>query len=190
MRISNRLRPVIIFSCFVISSMLLLGQPSAPAATPEKKPAPEAPTQRLLSAKTVLVTQAGGNTIPYDVIKSTLDGWIRFKVVETADKADLIVEVATSGGFGETQVSSSEGPSMLAGRPERSSRSSADLSNAEIKMTVYDAKNKRVLWSGTQTAKYAIKQTARENNLVEAAEKLASRFHDRLEPPPPKESEQ
>jgi hypothetical protein len=27
-----------------------------------------------------------------------------------------------------------------------------------------------------------MKQKARENNLVEASEKLASRFHDRLEP--------
>lgn len=136
-----------------------------------------------------MVTHARGNTIPFDVIKSTLGGWIRFTVVETADKADLIVEVGTSGGFGDTQVSSSEGPSMPTGRPERSSRTSTDLSNAEITMIVYDAKNKRVLWNATQTAKYAMKQTARENNLVEAAEKLASRFHDRLEPPTPKEPE-
>jgi hypothetical protein len=26
---------------------------------------------------------------------------------------------------------------------------------------------------------------AKENNLVEAAERLASKFHERLEPPPP-----
>jgi hypothetical protein len=28
-----------------------------------------------------------------------------------------------------------------------------------------------------------MKEKVRENNLVEAAEKLASKFHDRLEPP-------
>jgi hypothetical protein len=51
-------------------------------------------------------------------------------------------------------------------------------------MTVYDGKNKRVLWIGTETARFAMKQTSRENNLVEAAERLALRFHDRVEPPP------
>jgi hypothetical protein len=53
-------------------------------------------------------------------------------------------------------------------------------------MTVYDAKTKRVLWIASETAKFAVKEKARENNLVEAAERLTSKFHDRLEPPPPK----
>ncbi len=53
---------------------------------------------------------------------------------------------------------------------------------AEVSLTVIDGANKRVLWHGTETAKYAMKQKARENNLVEASEKLASRFHDKLEP--------
>ena len=50
-------------------------------------------------------------------------------------------------------------------------------------MTVRDARNKRVLWRGTESGKYALREKARENNLVQAAEKLASKFHDRLEPP-------
>ena len=52
-------------------------------------------------------------------------------------------------------------------------------------MTVFDAKNKRVLWRSTEKVKSALKQKAKENNLVEAAERLVSKFHDRLEPPAP-----
>jgi hypothetical protein len=66
---------------------------------------------------------------------------------------------------------------------EESTHSTRDLAATEVSMTVLDARNKRVLWRGTESAKYAVREKARENNLVEAAEKLASKFHDRLEPP-------
>jgi hypothetical protein len=62
-------------------------------------------------------------------------------------------------------------------------RSHGNLAATEISMTVRDARNKRVLWRGTESGKYALREKARENNLVQAAEKLASKFHDRLEPP-------
>jgi predicted Zn-dependent protease len=141
-------------------------------------------TERLTSAKTAMVTRDRGNQIPYDVISSTLEGWGRFTMVDTAAKADLVVTVATTGGDSPVKTSASAKVNPLTGRPESSSGGGVEYSNAEITMTVYDAKTKRVLWTAVQTAKSAMKQTARENNLVEAAEKLASKFHDRLEPPP------
>ncbi len=49
-------------------------------------------------------------------------------------------------------------------------------------MTVLDARNKRMLWTAAESVKFAMKEKAKENNLVEAAERLASKFHDRLEP--------
>jgi hypothetical protein len=160
-----------------------------PDKQPEKKPAVETPTERLAHAKNVLVTRARGNDIPYDTIKSTLDGWGRFTLVESVEKADLVVTVATTGGDNSVRVGSSINPSPLTGRPEQSTSSTRDFSSADITMTVYDAKNKRVLWTGTETAKSALRQTTRENNLVEAAERLTVKFHDRLEPPPPKEKD-
>ncbi len=156
---------------------------------PEKKPAPQTSLARLTSAKNVVVTRDRGSNIPYDTIKTTIDGWGRFTLVDTAAKADLVITVATAGGDNNFQVASSSGPSPLTGRPEQSSNAGRMFSNAEITMTVYDAKNKRVLWVATETAKSALKQTTRENNLVEAAERLASKFHDRLEPPPPKDKD-
>jgi hypothetical protein len=159
--------------------------PNALAARcPEKKPLLETPLARLVHARSVMVVRSRGSVIPFDVVKSTVEGWGRFVLVENPEQADLVVQVATTGGDSELSVTGSMSPSIESGKLERSTRSSKDLSSSEVSLTVLDARNRRVLWSATETAHYAMKQTARENNLVEAAEKLVSKFHDRLEPPP------
>lgn len=151
----------------------------------EKKPVVQTPATRLAEARSAqIVRTRGGSNIPYDVIKSTMDGWMRFTLVDTPEKADIIVEIVTSGES-SVQVSSSAGVSQESGRPQQSSSSRKDISPEEITMTVFDAKNKRVLWRSTEKVKSAMKQKTKENNLVEAAERLVSKFHDRLEPPPP-----
>jgi hypothetical protein len=160
-------------------------QPASPssASAPEKKrPVMQTPSVRLTSARTVLIARTRGGDIPYDVIRTTIDGWGRFTLVKSTEQADLVIEVASSGGNSDVRVSSTMGTSPRTGQPESGSSSSRDLSTAEVSLTVIDGANKRVLWHGTETAKYAMKQKARENNLVEASEKLASRFHDKLEP--------
>jgi hypothetical protein len=161
-------------------------QPTKPAqpASAEKKTPPkiETPTARLTSAKNVFITRSHGGKIAYDTIRTTIDDWQRFTLVNSADKADVIIEVASSGGDNGVRVGSSMSPNPETGRMEESTHSTRDLSATEVSMTVLDAHNKRVLWQGTESAKYAVREKARENNLVEAAEKLASKFHDRLEP--------
>jgi len=149
----------------------------------EKKPVIQTPAARLAEARNAqIIRTRGGSNIPYDVIKSTMDGWMRFTLVDTPDKADIIVEIITSGDS-SVQVSSSASVSPESGKPEQSNSSRKSISPEEITMTVFDAKNKRVLWHATERVKSAMKQKAKENNMVEAAERLASKFHDRLEPP-------
>lgn len=147
----------------------------------EKKPLMETPSMRLASARNVIVVRKHGSQIPADVIRSTVEGWGRFTLVETSDKADLIIEVWSSGDSG-VQVSSSSKVSPENGQEEKSTTSSKDISPSEVKMTVIDARNKRPLWASMESVKFAMKEKAKENNLVEAAERLASKFHDRLEP--------
>ena len=48
-------------------------------------------------------------------------------------------------------------------------------------MTVFDSRNKRPLWAATESVKFAMKEKGKENNLVDASERLASKFHQRLE---------
>lgn len=174
-----------VFSCFVLSFGLALSSSSVLSQQPEKRVPPDSTAARLTNAKTVLVTRARGNDIPYDVIKSALDGWGRFALVEAPDKADIVVSIATTGGDNGTRVGASNGFSPN-GRPDTTTR--AEFSDSEVTMTVYDARSRRVLWVSTQTAKSALKQTTRENNLVDAAERLVVRFHDRIEPPIAKEN--
>jgi hypothetical protein len=158
------------------------GQPQEPAQPAPKKPVIETPAMRLAAAKTVLLLRTHGNSIPVEVVRTTMEGWDRFTFVTTADKADLIIEVSSIGDSG-VQVSSSSRVSPETGHEEKSTSSSKDISPTEVKMTVLDARNRRALWSATESVKFAMKEKARETNLVEAAERLASKFHDRLEAP-------
>src|SRR5215470_12725834 len=157
------------FSRKHLLALLALTSTSVFSQQPEQKPQLESPTARLNSAKSLVITRARGSGIPYDVISSALEGWGRFNIVDDREKADLVIEIATSGGDGGMRFAGSGGT-------YRQGATSRDASDAEITMTVYDAKNKRVLWIATETARFAMKQTSRENNLVEAAERLALRF--------------
>ena len=151
---------------------------------PEKKPVIETPSMRLASARNIFINRTHGSRIPFDVIRSTIEGWGRFTLVETPDKADLLIEIASTGDSG-VQVSSSSKVSAESGHEEKSTATKKDISSTDVRMTVSDVRNKRVLWTATESVKFAMKEKAKENNLVEAAERLASKFHDRLEPPAP-----
>jgi hypothetical protein len=172
----------------VFPSSLLLAFFALSHAHPQQQKALVNTTSvRLAKAKNILVVRARGSIIPFDVIKSTLDGWGRFTIVEKAEQADLVVQISTSGGDSSVSMSSSQDLSSDGSRIEESSHSSRDLSANDITMTVLDAKDKRVLWIANETVKFALKEKVRQNNLVEAAERLAIRFHDRVEPPPPQD---
>jgi hypothetical protein len=149
----------------------------------EKKPLIETPSMRLAAAKNIFIYRTRGSRIPLEVISSTLEGWGRFTLVSAPDKADLLIEISSTGDSG-IQVSSSSNVSAESGKEEKSTSSRKDISPTDVKMTVFDVRNKRALWSATESVKFAMKEKAKQNNLVEAAERLASKFHERLEPPP------
>ena len=166
-------------------SIAIGGVSSRTQQPPAKKPVFETSSMRLAAARNVLIVRTRGSRIPFDAIRSTLEGWGRFTMVETPDKADLIIEIESSGDSG-VQVSSSSKVSPETGHEEKSSSTRKNISATDVKMTVFDARNRLPLWSATESVKFAMKEKAKETNLVEAAERLASRLHDRLEPPAPK----
>ncbi len=169
--------PITVFLLFLMSGFSARAQQPA-----EKKPLIETPSMRLAAAKNVFITRTHGSRIPMDVIRSTMEGWERFTFVETAEKADLIIEIASTGDSG-VQVSSSSKVSPETGHEEKSNSSRKDISPTDIRMTVFDSRNKRPLWAASESVKFAMKEKGKENNLVEAAERLAAKFHDRLELP-------
>jgi hypothetical protein len=155
--------------------------PAQEKETPEqKKPAFVPPGARLAAAKSALVKHAGGSEIPYNVIMSGLEGWGRFTLVDSPSKADIIVEVTSPQEDGGVSVSSKT-RSGVTGRMEESTTTSRNLSSGPIKLVVYDAKTHVALWTASEQAKSALRQKTREDNLVEAAAKLVTKFRERVE---------
>lgn len=168
------------FLLFLILAALSWGQE---AAKPPAKPL-MSPMARLKEAKTAFIKNVDGSSIGYDTVNSTLDGWGRYKLVDSSDKADLLIEVTSPDeGGGGVSVSSSNGTSRT-GSYEQSTSSSRELSSGggTMRLVVRDAKTKLTLWGASEPVKGAMKKNARENNLVEAAQKLVSKFRDRVEP--------
>lgn len=145
------------------------------------KPAFVSPSQRLMNAKAVYVKNAGGSSIPFDVINGEFEGWGRFIVVESPEKADLIVEVTSPE---DLKPATSTGSHISAsGTPEQTTTTTREIGSDRVKMVVQDAKSHIVLWASTQQAKSAMKQRSYNDNLVEAGQQLMRQFHDRMEPP-------
>jgi hypothetical protein len=162
-----------------------------PAAT-EQKPGTAQPrnlilarAERLKAAKTVFIKNAGGSSIPMDVISGSLEGWGRYTMAAAADKADVIIEISSPEESSSSITVNGSRTSPLTGQPEQSTTTSRSLSTAPIKMTVFDSKTKLPLWTATQPVKGALKQKSREDNLVEAAQTLFLKFHLAVEPPTP-----
>jgi hypothetical protein len=164
--------------------LVLWGVASGQEATPQTTKQPVvSQTARLQAAKTVFVRRAGGSEIPYNVIESGLQGWGRMMVVEDPAKADLIAEISSPSDGSGVSVSSTTGPSSTSpGRDDAKTTTSRDLSNAPVKLVVYDAKSKVALWSTMEQPKMGLKQKAREDKLVEAAQRLLAKFRERVEP--------
>jgi hypothetical protein len=79
-------------------------------------------------------------------------------------------------------VSSSTG-STSGGRYEQSNKSSREISSGggTMRMVVRDAKSSGTLFTASEQVKGSMKKNTRENNLVEAAQRLMAKFHDRVE---------
>ena len=175
--------PAIIFlSCAL--AVAALGQQATPPL-PKRNP-PVMPTSRLAVATTAFVKDAGGNPIPYNVISMSMDGWGRFAMVDNPEKADIILEVSSPAGGSGVSVSSKTETSPRSGVPESSTSTTRELGTGPIRLTVIDGKSKSVLWSGSEQPKSALRKKSQEDNLVDAAEKLFTKFHDRVEPISPK----
>jgi hypothetical protein len=161
------------------------GQSEPATQAPEQKPEAKkylSPTQRLQMAKTVYMKHGGGSDLPFEVIQSAMESWARYMLVDSPEKADLIVEVQapedTSGAQVTTKVSTDE-----RGKQQSSTTTSKSLSSVlMIKMTVIDPHTKVALWSGTERPKNPWRESARQESQVESARKLMNAFHDRVEP--------
>lgn len=177
----NRFRNIAVI-VVVLGLFTVLSSAQEKTAEPAK-PA-MSPTARLQAATTAYLENMEGSGIGTDTISTTLDGWGRCKLLDSPKNADLLIQVWSPEEGGGVSVSSSSGTSRVTGRPEESTSSSRDISSGSgtMRLVVRDAKTKLTLFVASQPVKGSFKKTARENNLVDAAQKLVAKFHDRVEP--------
>lgn len=152
--------------------------PSQPAA-----PGAAAHYDRMAAAKTVFIKNAGGDDIPFNVISRNFESWGRYLLVDSPDKADLIIEIQSPGDDSEDkdkENDSGRSKTNISGGAQQKEPPKPVLD--KIVLTVYD-KNKRPLWIAREEPKFAARHKTEETNLVDAAQKLFTRFHDRIEPP-------
>lgn len=164
---------------------IALGRSQQPASAAT----PRAPSRydRLASARNVFLKNVGGSDIPFNVISRDFEGWAHYLLVDSADKADLIIEIQSPDDGSESKDKDSEkgkthvfggGQQNGASQEKEPPKPSVDA----IVFTVYD-KNKRPMWIAREEPKYAIRHKTEQVHLEEAAQKLFTRFHDRVEPP-------
>lgn len=160
----------------------------SPAAQPAAAQAPKPPisqTARLNAAKTVYVKKMSGNDIPFNVISNGFDGWAKYQVIGDPAKADLIVEITApeehDTGFSVIGGATGYEPN---GKKDQAVGTTKSFTVTNIRMSVVDAHTKTVLWGGNESPRSAARKNKSEDNLVEAAQRLFQRFHDRVEPPP------
>jgi hypothetical protein len=145
-------------------------------------PKPLSPSARLAAAKTAYLKNAGGSEIPFNVISEGVQGWGRYQIVGAPERSDIIIEVTSPSGVGGVSVSSSTSTDPRTGMPANTSTSTSELSVARITLIVYDSKSKMALWSSSEQPKGAVREKARQDNVVRAAQHLVTKFRQRVEP--------
>jgi hypothetical protein len=182
----NRLiRRTAIILCFIALSSFAVAQDTQPAKSAEPAK-PISAFARLTTARTAYVKRAAGADVAFDAIRYAIEGWGRFALVDKPENADITIEVSAPGdaGSGVAVSSTTTSTNSTTGRPEQTSNTTRNFSSGggPVKLTVYDSKTKMLLFVASEQAKSAMKQKAREDNLVEAASKLVTKFRERVEP--------
>lgn len=177
-----RFRPLLLILC-----CLPLCAQQTPSDNPPPKPTGSvSATTRLLNAKTVCVRKVAGNDIAYDIVNNAVIGWPRYIVVDSPEKADLLIEVSSPE---EPKKDKDSGTTVSGGSNGRDPRALAvpttTYASTDVKLIVRDAHTKAILWAGTEPAKEAFRQVKTDQNLIDATQKLVRKLHDRVEPPAP-----
>lgn len=182
------MKPTLPRAVCILLTLLSVALAGAQQPTPPEQPASPgaaAHYDRMAAAKSVFLKNAGGNDIPFNVISRNFESWGRYLLVDSPENADLIIEIRSPDDGSEKKDSKDSGgskTSVYGGNKQKEQSSSPAPTVDVITLTVYD-KNKKPMWIAREEPKSAIRHKVEETHLVEAAQKLFTRFHDRIEPP-------
>jgi hypothetical protein len=173
-----RFAVLFVAACLITSVALAQGQ----AQPEQKKPAYVSPSARLAAAKKVYLKNTGGSDVPYNVFQSALEGWARYRLVDSAEEADIVIDI-TSPDDDRSNAEKTRVASSSSGK-SRAPDLAVNRANTEgpIRVVVFDARTHLTLWSATDQPKGGFRQKARDEHLVEAAQRLVTKFRERVEP--------
>jgi hypothetical protein len=144
-----------------------------------------------LNAKTVFIKQISGNDMVFDIVNNAVVGWPRYIVVDSPEKADLLIEVSAPEAPKKDESSKTSVQGGAGGQDPRAMRvPPPSYSSNDVKLVVRDSHTRAILWAGSEVAKEAFRQAKTDQNLVDATQKVVQRFHDRIEPPVPPTAQQ
>ncbi len=109
---------------------------------------------KVLAAKTVFLVNVCQDDLAYDSVYAAIRAWGRFQLVDSADAADLIVEVSTVNYATGVRIKN---------RP---------VPVEEIVLTILDGASKGPLWSTAERCRFAVRAKNREKETIDAAERL------------------
>ena len=169
---------------FVIIVTLAIALPLLAQDQPPTEPKKTVSTlARLQAAKTIFLRSEGVTDVPFNVIQAGMESWPRYMIVNSPDKADIILEVQVPEDTAATAALSTNKDENSGGHSAKKDTSKDNPAILFIRLTVMDAKTKAMLFSDTQRPKNSWKEKNRTDNEIECAQKLFTSFKNRVEPP-------
>jgi len=162
----------LVFGAILLSS----GQAGA---KDKKTVVPVAPLPAVIvNAKKIFLSNGGGSNLAYDAFYSKVKEWGRYEIVGSPEEADLIVELSYRVEDKGTRVWSSTNTYNNTTQVH-----SAQITDPQLILTIYDAKTKNSLWSETDHRRLARQEKNREKETVNSAQRLVDDLKTRVTVP-------
>lgn len=153
--------------------------PSLVNADKKKKDIPVAPLPVVIvNAKKIFLSNGGGSNLAYDAFYSKMKEWGKYEIVGSPEEAELIVELSYRVEDKGTRVWSTTNTYNNTTQVH-----SAQITDPQLVMTIYDAKSKNSLWSETDHRRLARMEKNREKETVNSAQRLVDDLKVRVNVP-------
>jgi len=145
----------------------------------DRKDIPPVPLPAIIiNAQKAFTTNGGGSDLAYDAFYAKMKEWGKYQIVGSPEEADLIIELAYRVEHDGTSVWSTtntyDGTTQV---------HSAQITDPQLVLTIYDAKSKNSLWSTTDHRRLARREKNREKETINSAERLVDELRTRTSIP-------
>ncbi|HTZ72700.1 MAG TPA: hypothetical protein VMB47_02170 [Candidatus Aquilonibacter sp.] len=148
----------------MLGALLLLSAARVTAQTAEEYAAPL--PAAVTSAKTIFIHNDGNTPVVYEAFCDAIRDWGKYRIVASADRADLIVTLSYREP--DKGTASWGGNSFVSTQPKR------EKSDAEVTLTIYDAGTNEPLWSASDPQKHAMREKNRDRQAIQSVQHLVS----------------